>query len=163
MKKYFLLSAMSLMTLGAVVSCDNSTTDPVGYTDNDTYSVAYDRTGSLTKAGGYALTFTFPKANYPSDVVLVYRLKSVTNGQKVWEQIPRTIYNNSGELDYDFDFTVNDVEIFAQGNYDISTTPEYLNNQTFRVVVVPADAAKNASVNFADYESVAKYYNVKVK
>lgn len=162
MKKYFLLAALSFATLGTVASCDNSISNPVNDVDSDTYSVAYDNTGTFTKAGSYALTFTFPKPIYNSDVVLVYRLKSIVNGQKVWEQIPKTIYSNAGELDYDFDFTTKDVQIFTKGNYDISTTPEYLTNQTFRIVVVPADLGKSASAAAASYETVSRVANVKV-
>jgi hypothetical protein len=64
-------------------------------------------------------------------------------------------------LDYDFDFTKNDIQIYADGNYDVSTTPEYLNNQTFRVVLVPTSSgAKNANLNYNDYNSVIKFYNI---
>ena len=39
----------------------------------------------------------------------------------------------------------------------------YLNNQTFRIVLVPASRAGRAAsnVNFEDYNAVVKYYNLK--
>jgi hypothetical protein len=42
----------------------------------------------------------------------------------------------------------------------------YLNNQTFRIVLVPASRASRTSaaapkVNYEDYNAVVKYYNLK--
>ena len=160
MKKYFLLSILSVFTMGTLVSCDNSTSDPINNTDNDTYSVVYDATGSFNSTNQYNLIFDLPKTLYNTDVVLVYRKKAVDNGATVWELIPKTYYLTEGELDYDFDFTVKDVQIFTKAN-DITKIPvNYLNNQTFRIVVVPAAAGKNVNVNYADYNSVVNFYHI---
>jgi hypothetical protein len=40
-----------------------------------------------------------------------------------------------GELDYDFDFSKEDFTIYAGGTYDLSATPQYIDNQTFSVIV----------------------------
>ncbi len=95
--------------------------------------------------------------------MLIYRKAgTASDGSAVWQSIPRTLYlDNGDELDYDFDFTRNDIMIYANGNYDISTTPEFINNQTFRVVLVPASASsRNANVDYSNYESVIKYFNI---
>ena len=39
---------------------------------------------------------------------------------------------------------------------------QYLTNQTFRIVLIPADPAKNANKpDYNDYNAVVKYYNLK--
>lgn len=160
MKKYILLSALSVISLGAVISCSDDSNNIVE--DRDTYSTVYDITGNFVKGtdGIYAISRNFNNAIPNTDVILVYRLKEMSGGQPVWQQIPRTLYLDQGELDYDFDFTKSDIKLMAGGNYDISTTPAYLNNQTFRVVFVPAAAGKNANVDYSDYNSVVRFYNI---
>lgn len=99
-----------------------------------------------------------------SDVVLIYRLAGTINSNTpIWQLIPRTIYlSNNRELDYDFDFSRQDFTIYATGNYDESTTPDLLNNQTFRIVIVPGSFS-DKSVNkpdYSDYNAVIKKYNI---
>ena len=155
-------SAVSCTRTADVVQADN-TVAPI-------YSTAYDLNNvSFTKnsSGIYSIARNFNSPLIESDVVLIYRKSgTLSDGSAIWQSIPRTLYLTQGELDYDFDFSKVDILIKAGGNYDISTTPTYLNNQTFRVVVVPAKTGKNVSsagnnLDLADYESVAKYYNIK--
>lgn len=167
MKKYILLSAVSLLSLGAISSCSNSTTDPGGYTDNDTYPQMKDITASFSSANSYAIyqSITIPS----TDVVLVYRnVNSNTSGTTpVWQLLPKTEYlNNNRELDYNFVFNTQQVQVTTSANFEQNTmtTAEkntYLNNQTFRIVLVPASSAKSAQVNFKDYNSVVRFYNLK--
>ncbi len=171
MKKYFLLSAISMLSLGALTSCER-TTDTVQAVDNDTYSVVYDIRESFKKDPAddiYKIKKTFVKAIPSSDVILVYRKSATDAGNTVWQQIPRTLYlretpNDMRELDYDFDFTKYDVHLKAGGNYEISTTPAYLTDQTFRIVFVPASAGKSAAkIDYSNYDEVVKYYNINDK
>ena len=65
------------------------------------------------------------------------------------------------ELDYDYDFSRIDFTIFAVGNYDISTSPELLNNQTFRVVIIPGNFAnKSSNIKEMDYDTLIAKYNI---
>ena len=164
MKKFFPFLLLAFFAL-TIISCDND--DDRDYTDNDTYSVVLDiKNESFTydKDLGYVIHKSFTNPLYNSDVVLIYRQSGTDNGNPIWQQIPRTLYLNQGELDYDFDFTINDIAIYAGGNYDISTTPQFLNNQNFRVVLVPASFGRATSsagnVDYSDYNSVIKYYNI---
>lgn len=164
MKKYFTLIVLAVFSF-AVVSCDTRN-DNVIVQDNDTYSVVLDINNvnfSYDAQNGYFISRSFTKPLISTDVVLIYRRTgSASDGSAVWQSIPRTLYlDNGNELDYDFDFSRNDIMIYANGNYDISTTPAFLNNQTFRVVLVPASAGgKNANVDYSNYESVVKYFNI---
>lgn len=164
MKKYFTLLLMAIFSFAAV-SCDTRNDDVI-VQDNDTYSVVLDINNvnfSNDATNGYFISRSFTTPLVSTDVVLIYRRAgSASDGSAVWQSIPRTLYLADGnELDYDFDFSRNDIMIYANGNYNISTTPEYLNNQTFRVVLVPASAgSKNANVDYSNYESVIKYFNI---
>ena len=90
---------------------------------------------------------------YASDVVLIYRLSGlIDSSTPIWQLIPRTLFVTQGELDYDFDFSKEDFTIYAGGNYDLSLTPQYLNNQTFRIVIVPGSFA--STLNTSNYVSV---------
>ena len=149
----------------AAVSCDTRNDDVI-VQDNDTYPVVLDLNNvsfSNDAENGYNINRSFTKPLISTDVVLIYRKAgSASDGSPVWQSLPRTLYlDNGDELDYDFDFSRNDIMIYANGNYDISTTMQYLNNQTFRVVLVPASAGgKNANVDYNDYESVIKYFKI---
>ena len=164
MKKYLFLSAFTALSLTTLVSCER-TTDYIQQQDNDTYSVMKDVTGTLNAGNNYTINQNISILN--TDVVLVYRnINSNTAGGKVWQLIPKTSYLSGGrELDYNFLFNTQNVEIFTEANFDQSTmtTTEsnaYLNNQTYRIVLVPA-SGKNANVDFNDYQAVVKYFNLK--
>lgn len=119
-------------------------------------SFTYDSTD------GYLFFRQIP-TTYQSDVILIYRMTGTVNSTTpIWQQIPRTLYLPQGELDYDFDFTRNDFTIYAGGNYDLSLTPAYLTNQTFRVVVVPGYFANKGTktVDFSNYNEVIKTFNI---
>lgn len=156
---FLMLAFVSVFT----VSCDND--DDVQYVDNDTYAGVIEITRNFQYNSAEDVYFINQSISMePSDMALVYRLKDGSNNGDVWEQIPRTLYFSGGrELDYDFDFTQKDVQILAGGNYDISTTPTYLNNQTFRIVLVPAGFLNKGAkppVDYSDYNAVIKYYNI---
>lgn len=110
---------------------------------------------------GYMIYQSLSPELYPGDVLLVYRLSGTIDSKTpIWQQIPRTIYfvGSTNELDYDFDFSVKDYSIYAKGNYNLSTTPAYLNDQTFRIVIVPGELSKN--INSKDYISVMSDLNL---
>lgn len=148
------------------VSCDDRNDQVVG--DGDTYAVMKDITATFNASNGYTVSEGF--SINPTDVVLAYRNVSA-NSTPVWQPIPKTYYlDNLGtvtgrELDYNYDFTSQDIQIYTEANFDqaVMTTAEtstYLNNQRFRIVLVPASQGRNANVDYNDYYSVIKYYNI---
>ena len=167
MKRIFLLLTVVAMT--AFTSC-SSTDDRV---DSDTIAEVFEiRNVNFTAAGNYGIFYDLVPAIFNSDMVLVYRLSGSTGGNDVWQQLPKTIYFEDGsELDYNFDFTINDINIFMTGSFDLAQEPGYTNNQLFRVVVIPGylsnKSASAKAVDFSDYKAVVKAYglndsNVKV-
>lgn len=119
---------------------------------------------SLDNNGDYTIYRVLDPVIRSEDNVLIYRMSGLIDSETpIWQLIPRTLYLNPGELDYDFDFSLEDFTIYAGGTYDISTTPQYLNNQTFRIVIIPGYFSnKNVSnVDFNDYNAVVKAYGIK--
>ena len=113
---------------------------------------------------GYFISGTYPSnlTVLDSDVLLVYRLNDLINPTTpIWQQIPRTLFVEEGEVDYDFDFSRNDYQLYVGGTFTL--TPEFTDGQTFRLVVIPGYFAdRNAnSIDFSDYNAVARAYNIK--
>lgn len=163
MKKFLPLLLLLVGSL-FIFSCkdDNDDIQPVQVD----YPAVYDLRNvnfSYNNDDGWHYGQGFNNPMLDQDYVVIFRQTGTSGNAPVWQQIPRTLYLNQGELDYDFDFSKNDFMIYAGGTYDISTTPQYLNNQTFRVVLVPAVYGKNA--NSADlkkmsYEEVIAKYKI---
>ncbi len=119
-----------------------------GYNADDGFNISGDLNPAITDAS----------------TVLVYRMVGTINADTpIWQLIPRTVYlTNNRELDYDFDFSRVDFKIYARANYDLETTPEYIDDQTFRVVILPGtftDKSTNKP-DYTDYNAVIKKYNI---
>ncbi|QBN20112.1 hypothetical protein [Flavobacterium nackdongense] len=115
---------------------------------------------SYNATDGYNIYQKLTPAIYDSDVILIYRLSGTINSSTpIWQLIPRTLYVPQGELDYDFDFSKEDFTIFAGGTYNLSLTPQYLNNQTFRIVILPGSFS--STLNVSNYAEVMSALNFK--
>lgn len=109
---------------------------------------------------GYVIYQKLTPVIYDSDVILIYRLSGTINSNTpIWQLIPRTLFLTQGELDYDFDFSKEDFTIYAAGTYNLATTPQYINNQTFRIVIVPGSFS--TTVNTSNYADVMSALNFK--
>jgi hypothetical protein len=132
--------------------------------DNDTYSVVRDITGNFTPGNNFAIDQGLTINS--TSIVLVYRnINSNTPNGKVWQLIPKTVYlSGSRELDYNYIFDTSLLQIQIDSNFNLNTEispaeiQEFLINQQFRVVLVPASAGKNSNVDYNNYESVIEYY-----
>ena len=131
--------------------------------DNDTIAEVFEIKNInfvFDPTDGYIIYQKLTPAIFDSDVILIYRLAGTVNANiPIWQPIPRTLFLTQGELDYDFDFSREDFTIYAGGTYNLSLTPQYLNNQTFRIVIVPASFA--ASVDTRNYNAVMSALNIK--
>jgi hypothetical protein len=163
MKKFLPILLLAFVGL-FLFSCDDNN-DVVA--DGDTYPKMRDVTGSFTSGNTYAFTQGINIAS--TDVVLIY--KNVGNA---WQAIPKMVYlpdapsmPTNREFQYNYVFDSQNVQIrIDDQNFNLSTglngteANSYLNNQTFRIVLVPASSSKNAAVDLKDYNSVVKYYNL---
>lgn len=164
MKKIFILFAV----VGMAFSSCTGPEGPPGMPGQDGYDGLISEVFELKNINfggnatvGYTIYQKLSPKLYPGDVILIYRLSDVlSSGAPVWQSIPRTLYPSQGqELDYDFDFSQEDFTIYAGGNYNLALTPQYLNNQTFRIVIVPGDLS--ASVSKKSYNEVMSTLNLK--
>jgi hypothetical protein len=132
--------------------------------DKDTISEVFEVTTSFNSGNNYSKLIPLKPAIYASDMILVYHLYDVVNGNDVWRQMPQTYYiSGGGEIDYNFDFTKYDVNIFMGANFSLNTlSSTWTQNQTFRIVIVPGYFSnKNAkNVDFKDYNEVVKAFNI---
>lgn len=165
MKKFLPVLLLAFVSL-FIFSCDDNSNDNAPYQDNDTYSQMRDVTGNFTAANSYA--FTQGINIQSTDVVLVYRYLGDS-----WQLIPKMMYlpNATGmptgrEFQYNFVFDSQTVQISIDDeNFNLSTgltsaeATQYLNNQKFRIVLVPASSGKT-NIDYSDYNAVVKYYNL---
>lgn len=161
MKKITLLFA--LIGMIAMQSCTVNETSK--QPDNDTISEVFEVTRNFSTANSFSTLVSFGTPIYSSDMVLVYHLYDVVNGTDVWRLMPQTYYfTNGDELDYNFDFTRNDVNIFLDANFPLTTlSSAWTQNQTFRVVIIPGFFSNKVSsqVDFSDYNAVIKTLKIK--
>lgn len=139
--------------------------------DGDTLiGTIFEINGDFTPDNEYKLFFEFPTdfKIYDTDVVLVYILWEQTdNKTDVWRLLPQTVVLKSDEgtdvLQYNFDYTVADVQVFLEGTFDLSTLlPGEWQNQIFRIAVLPADFMAKKSVNESDFNSILKSNEIKL-
>jgi len=130
----------------------------------DLLAEVFEVTTSFTAANNYSKLITLNPPIYNSDMVLVYRSFDVINGQRVWRQLPQAVYLIQGELDYNFDFTRNDINLFLESDFDLATLGAvWSQNQVFRIVIIPGYLSyKNSkAVDFSDYNAVVKEFDIK--
>ncbi|MDH6252117.1 hypothetical protein M2347_001844 [Chryseobacterium sp. H1D6B] len=165
MKKFLPLLLLAFVSL-FIFSCDKN--DDNNFVDHDTYSVAYDITPTFSKVNSnlYEYNAAFNTQLGTSDVLLVYMQTGLTNNNaQIWKLLPYTFFVNNAnndQVDYSFDFSKFDfaINVNSTSTLNLDTNSTYYANKRFRVVIVPASTGKNAGVDFSDYNSVAKYYNI---
>ena len=144
-------------------SCVSDDDNMQEYVDYDTYPVAIDLNNVNFEEinGVWQIARTFNTPIYDTDMLLAYmRVGTTTNNAPICQQIPITLYLSDGnEVDYNFDFSRYDFVLYAGGTFDLFGT-EYVNNKTFRILIVPADYGKTGNVDYSNYESVVNFYNI---
>lgn len=128
-----------------IISCEGPM-GPPGEDGDALIGTIFEMEGDFKASNKYELFFDFPNnfEIYETDVVLVYILWDVVtvNGKKtdLWRLLPQTVVLDEGVLQYNFDYTVNDVRVFLEGTIPFSTLlPAETQDQVFRIAVLPAD------------------------
>lgn len=147
-----------------IVSCNS---DDNNYIDNDTIAEVYEiKNENFTRENDYyySLSKSFNRPLYSGDMVLIFKQDGILNGNPIWVPLPKSYYLSEGYLEYTYDFTINDIKIYADADFNLVNT-SYISGQTFRVLVVPAIQGRttNTTVDLKDYNSVIKYYNINDK
>ncbi|WP_299390632.1 collagen-like protein [uncultured Gelidibacter sp.] len=111
-------------------------------------SSAFEIDVNFTADNNYSYTENYGFEVLPSDVTLVYILWETNNGTDIWRMLPQSVYFDDGTLVYNYDFTRTDVRFFLDGTKKFNTLDaEWTQNQTFRVVVVPADNVDGVDIS----------------
>lgn len=154
----------TIITLFAIVGmiAFTSCTGPEGPTGQDGLTAqAFELNNkNLVKVADneYNYSSTFQKEIggnlYDDETVLVYRsIDFINSTTPVWELLPRTInFNNGDFLESYFDFSKVDFVITLYGNYNLLNRSSYIDNQTFRVVILPSALA--SSIDTKNYLEV---------
>jgi hypothetical protein len=134
--------------------------DNTSYADNDTISEVFEVTTSFNSTNNYSKVVNFTPAIYSSDVVLVYRLSGIYQGQDLWKLMPETFYFSDGTMNfgYNFDFRKSDVNIYMVGNNLQTVADQYRVNQVLRIVIVPGRFV--SSLNPNNYNAVISALNI---
>ena len=114
---------------------------------------------SFDESNGYSEIFAFPSEVevLETDIVAVYLLWDVDSetGNDIWQPLPVSVFFDDGELQYAFDHTVADVQLFLTGDTDLSTVgDEFTQNQIFRVAILPVDYVQNNNIDMSKMEEV---------
>jgi len=158
-----------LLAIAVLPACEFVT-----YEDDDCDNLigtAFEVEGDFTSANDFRLVYDFPNnfEVFESDVVLVYILWEQVTGSTgktmdVWRLLPQTVVLNEGVLQYNYDYSRKDVQIFLGGTIDLYTLlPAESQDQVFRIVVLPADFAVKKSLDLTDFGGVMKSLGLEAK
>jgi hypothetical protein len=117
---------------------------PQGPAGESGYVFEYEQV-SFT-APDYEVILPYPDdfESLSSDVALVYLLWDVVEidgvDTEVWRQVPQTLLTESGTLLYNYDFTMVDLRLFMEADFDMSLLGAIdTDDWVVRVVIVPGD------------------------
>ena len=97
---------------------------------------------------------------FEADAVLVYRWAgtvSLEDGSDadLWSQLPQNYFLPEGTIQYVFEHTFVDVELFIDGNFDLSViSTDFTDDQIFRIVFVPSVFANSSKMDTSNIENV---------
>jgi hypothetical protein len=146
-----------LMVLALSVACEGPM-GPEGIPGEDgsiIASKAFEIEVDFTEANDYSHLEPYGFDVLSSDVTLVYVLWDVKNSKDIWRLLPQQVFFEEGLMQYNFDFTDVDVNIFLEATFPLPTLGnQWTADQVFRVVVVPADLV--GRVNYSNYNATMK-------
>lgn len=167
MKKLIPIVLLAIVGLFAT-SCEKNR-DVV---DNTVYSTVYDLNRSFNydaAKGKGTINEAFARTLGNGDYVLMFiKADTTNNGSPIWAPMPRTEYplveGRQEEVNLDFDYSMNDFSAYVFGTYDIRKTPQFLNNVTLRIILVPG--AKGTSrkqqedLSKLSYDEIIKKFSI---
>jgi len=161
MKKIFLLLSVPLFLFASCANDDRIDADTIGQTAEivDVDFVAPD----------FAINVPLRRNNleaFESDIILVYRLEDVVNQRNIWEPLPTSLafLDNGAEFLYRFNFSQDDVDILLETPDASLISDNFLLDQVFRIVVVPASfAVELKSKSYQEVISTLKLNNIPFK
>lgn len=155
-----------ILTLAVVfISCEGPQGPPGfdGLNGTNIVAQSFEITTDFT-APDYESFVAYPNniEVFDTDMTLIYILWDEVPGNNggtvdVWRLLPQTVYTDFGQFQYNYDATNGDANIFldAPSTFDFNNlAPGDLDNQTFRIVILPVDLASNPLLDVTDYYGV---------
>lgn len=156
MKKLLLL--FSVIGMLALQSCEGPSgpPGPPGNSGINIEAEVFEVTRSFNQNNDFSSLIDLNPPILAADVVLVYLLWDVDGNAPIWRMMPQTVQLNEGDLQYNFDFTRFDVNLFlSSADFPLTILgPQWTNNQTFRIVLIPGYFGSNLRINYNDYDAV---------
>ncbi|MCL6266440.1 collagen-like protein [Flagellimonas myxillae] len=97
---------------------------------------------------------------FESDAVLIYRFDGTIDlddgsTADAWSQIPQSFFLPEGTIQYVAAHTFVDVELFIDGNFDLSALDtSFTDDQSFRIVFVPSVFAESSKMDTSKLSNV---------
>ncbi|MEM8848048.1 MAG: collagen-like protein [Bacteroidota bacterium] len=97
---------------------------------------------------------------FESYAVLVYRFDGTVDlddgsTADAWSQLPQSFFLAEGTIQYVFAHTFVDVELFIDGNFDLSgISTDFTDNQSFRIVILPSNLANGSRMDTSNLSTV---------
>lgn len=119
--------------------------------------------GTFSAENDYSIFYEFPQTVevFESDVVLVYLLWEQVDDPDggdpidVWRLLPQTRILDQGLLQYNYDHTFLDVNIFLESDFNLDILPSGdTDDQIFRIAIVPAEFGNESSIDLTNLDSV---------
>ena len=167
------IAILSILLL-LITACEGDR-GPQGPPGTNILGQVFEVTVDFSPANNYQVLVEFPQdiEVFESDVVMVYLLETQisdsTGPIDVWTPLPQSFFfDNGSELVYNFNHTFLDVSLFLDGNTNLDTIPfEFIDDQVFRIAILPADFANDPNVDLYDYMSIQEHLrnnsNYKIK
>ena len=166
MKKLWLLALIGI----AIASCEQGPPGPPG---RDGFDGIDGLNGEEAYVFEYQFDFTAPEYSallelpgdftmLDSDVMLAYLLWEVTeDGTEIWRALPQSLYFQDGILEYNYDFTKFDANIFLDGTVNLDGLgADLTDNWIARLVVVPGLFSGRSVIDFTNYDEVREFYQL---
>ncbi len=130
-----------------------------------------DIKGDFTTQNDYSIFYEFPQSIevFETDVVLVYILFDQTedgNGEivDIWRLLPQTLILPQGLLQYNYDHTFLNVNIFLDADFDLGTLlAGDTDQQVFRIAVIPASSTGKSAVDKSNIDAVMRSLGIEEK
>lgn len=155
MKKVLILP---LTILALFLSSCEGPQGPPGLDGINILGQVFEVTIDLNAANNFQQVITIPTSIevYESDAILVYRWEGTFDGADIWTPLPATYFSLGDTFLYTFNHTFFDVKFFLDGNFDLTELgPEWTNDQSFRIAIVPAEFA-DANLTMEQLENSAQ-------
>lgn len=155
---------LSLILLALVfVACEGPMGPPgePGPAGDNFIGQAFEVEAYFDDSNDYSEVFEIPEdiEIYDSDIIAVYWLwDEDENAGDVWQPLPASVYfEDGGEMQYAFDHTAGDVQLFLYGDVDLSTVgDQYTQQQYFKVVILPVEYVESNKVDVSNMKEVMK-------